>query len=110
MKLKRNVHQVVTWGDWCVSYSTGDHIQGAILHVYRTRIGSYQLNYERWLYGYGNMGLFDSVEDAKQWAFDHGYLQLYFAHPTLRAGRKAEHHRVLHSVPYDKQRSNRRTK
>jgi hypothetical protein len=89
MKLIRYVHRTVTQGDWGVSCSTGTGINGAILHLYRSRIGSHELKYDQWMRGFGDGKLFPSTEDASQWAFDHGYLQLYFTDPDLRARRKA---------------------
>lgn len=87
MKIRRNVHQLVTHGDWAVSVQTGDGIDGAILHLHRSRIHGKALSYGRWMRGNGDRKLFPSKEVAWQWAFDHGYLQLYFTAPDLRMRR-----------------------
>jgi hypothetical protein len=89
MKLNRRNHRIVTQGEWGVSCTTGSHIQGAILHLYRSRINGVQLPPRKWLKGFGDGRLFASKEAADQWAFDHGYTQLYFTSPDLRARRKA---------------------
>jgi hypothetical protein len=89
MRLIRYIHRTVTQGDWGVSCSTGHGIKGAILHVYRARFNGRELPYDRWMKGFGDGKNFPTTEAASQWAFDHGYLQLYFAAPDLRARRKA---------------------
>lgn len=89
MKLIQYVHRTVTQGEWGVSCSTGTGIKGAILHVYRARFAGRELKYDQWMKGYGDGMSFPSTEAASQWAFDHGYLQLYFTDPDLRARRKA---------------------
>ena len=88
MRLRRYIHPVVTWGDWGVSCRTGDSIDGAILSIHRSRIRGKNLPINKWLCGNGDGRLFPSIEAAWQWAFDHGYLQLYFTHADLRARRK----------------------
>jgi hypothetical protein len=89
MRLKKYQHVTVTWGDWCVSTRTGDGIDGAILSVFRHHIHGKALAPCQWAYGYGDGRLFPDTESATQWAFDHGYLQLYFIASDLRARRKA---------------------
>ena len=98
MKLIQYVHRTVTQGDWGVSCSTGDSIKGAILHLYRSRIGDHELKYDQWMRGFGDGKIFPTTEAASQWAFDHGYLQLYFTAPDLRARRKSDSLRN-HVVP-----------
>ena len=99
MHLKRYRHVVVTWGDWCVSYHTGHGIDGAILNVFRHRIAGKYLGSRQWAHGYGNDRLFPDTESAKHWAFDHGYLQLYFTAPDLRARRKERAHNPKYTAP-----------
>lgn len=89
MTLIRYTHRTVTQGDWSVSCTTGTGITGAILNVSRHRLGGRELTWKRIMHGFGNGRLFPSTEAASQFAFDHGYTQLYFTHPTLRARRKA---------------------
>ena len=89
MKLIQYVHRTVTQGEWGVSSTTGHGIKGAILSLYRARFNGRELPYDRWMHGFGDGELFPSTEAAYQWAFDHGYLQLYFTAPDLRARRKA---------------------
>jgi len=89
MKLIKYVHTTVTQGDWCVSCTTGSGIDGAILNLSRHRIHGKELPYNKLMYGFGHKKLFPSTELAFQWAFDHGYLMLYFTHGDLRARRKA---------------------
>lgn len=88
MKLKKYVHQTVTQGDWGVSCQTGTGINGAILSVYRPRISGKDLPVDKWFRGFGDGRLFPSSDAAYQFAFDHGYLRLFF-YPELRARRKA---------------------
>jgi len=85
--MRRHIHPVVTWGDWMVSKHTGDSIDGAILHVRRLRIHGKNLPFDKPLRGNGDGRLFPSNEAADQWAYDHGYLQLYFTAPDLRMRR-----------------------
>jgi len=87
MRINRHIHPLVTQGDWCVSCTTGDRIDGAILHLHRSRIHGKELPWGTWLHGNGDGRLFPSREAAWQWAFDHGYLQHYFTHPDLRMRR-----------------------
>jgi hypothetical protein len=89
MKLIRYTHRTVTYGDWSVSCMTGTGIEGAILNVSRHRIRGVELTWNRLVSGFGDGRLFPSTEDAMQFAYDHGYLQLYFTHPDLRAKRIA---------------------
>jgi hypothetical protein len=66
--------------------------------LHRSRIHGKNLPFDKWLRGNGDRRLFPSKEAADQWAFDHGYLQLYFTHADLRARRKqyaAERQRAL---------------
>ena len=87
MKINRKIHPLVTQGGRAVSKTTGDSIDGAILHLHRSRIAGKELPWGRWLTGNGDRRLFPTREAADQWAFDHGYLQLYFTHPDLRMRR-----------------------
>lgn len=96
MKLNRRIHQVVTWGGWGVSCTTGDSINGAILNLHRSQVHGKNLPVRKWLRGNGDGVLFESREAAWQWAFDHGYLQLYFTSADLRARRK-EWNRDIHA-------------
>ncbi len=89
MRLIRYIHRTVTQGEWGVSCSTGSGINGAILNVYRARFNGRELPYDKWMKGFGDGKTFPTTEAASQWAFDHGYLQLYFTAPDLRARRKA---------------------
>lgn len=89
MKMRRGIHPVCTQDDWAVSKTTGHSIDGAILHVRRFRMHGKNLPFDKHLRGNGDGCLFPSLESADQWAFDHGYLQLYFTHPETRARRKA---------------------
>ena len=88
MKLVKYAHRTVTQGDWSVSCTTGSHIHGAILHLSRARVDGKDLPFGKWLKGFGDGRLFPNTDAANQWAFDHGYLQLYFTHADLRARRK----------------------
>ena len=89
MKLIKYVHRTVTYGDWGVSCTTGSGINGAILNLYRARIAGQDIPVSKWLKGFGDGRLFPDMEAAQQWAFDHGYTQIYYTHPDLRAKRKA---------------------
>jgi hypothetical protein len=99
MKINRKDHQLVTQGDWGVSKTTGAHINGAILHLYRSRIHGKNLPVGKWMHGNGNGRLFPSMEAADQWAFDHGYLQRYFTHPDLRQRRLESRSRRPQPIP-----------
>jgi hypothetical protein len=90
MKLT-NQHKTVTQGEWGVSVATGDGIDGARLSVYRFRVHGVELS-GRCLRGFGYGRLFATQSEAWQWAFDHGYLQLYFTEASLRARRKKSAH------------------
>jgi hypothetical protein len=87
MLINRSIHTLVTQNDWAVSCTTGDSIDGAILHLHRSRIHGKNLPFGRWMRGNGDRKLFSSREAAWQWAYDHGYLQLYFTAPDLRMRR-----------------------
>jgi hypothetical protein len=87
MVINRKIHRLVTQNDWAVSKTTGDGIDGAILHLHRSRIHGKELPWGRWMRGNGDGRLFPSREAADQWAYDHGYLQLFFTAPELRMSR-----------------------
>lgn len=92
MKLRKYVHTVVTQGGWGVSYRTGDGIDGCILNLYRATVAGIDLPVRKWLRGNGDGYLFKTTADAQQWAFDHGYLILYYRRletSAQRAARKA---------------------
>ena len=84
-----NGRRTCTYGDWGVSCTTGSGINGAILHIYRARIGKIDLPVSKWLKGYGDGRLFESTDAAWDWAFSHGYLKLYFTSSHLRARAKS---------------------
>jgi hypothetical protein len=88
MKLHPHVYRTVTQGDWGVSCTTGTGIKGAILNVSRSRIAGVSLPVSKWFRGFGDGRLFDSTESAYQFAYDHGYIQLYYTAPGLRQARK----------------------
>lgn len=88
MKLIRYVHTTVTYGDWGVS-TTGSYGNGVILNLYRSRIAGKDIPVSKWLRGFGDGRKFSNHETAMQFAFEHGYLMLYYTHPDLRARRKA---------------------
>jgi hypothetical protein len=90
LKLIKYVHRIVTQGDWGVSCTTGSGINGAILHVYRSHIGATNLPFDKWFHGFGDGRLFETEAMAWQFAYDHGYLQLYFTSPELRQRRKQQ--------------------
>lgn len=94
MKLSNRSHRTVTNDQWGVSCTTGTGINGAILHVYRSRIRDIELPYKKWMHGMGDGKLFPNEDLAFQWAFDHGYLKLYFTSPSLRA------HRIKSAAKY----------
>ena len=82
--------QLVTWGDWCVSYEQHDSLDGpCILHTFRTRIHGVSLKASKWPKGAGYGQTFPSVQAASQFALERGYLQEYFPSAALRASRKA---------------------
>lgn len=87
MKLVKYVHRTVTQGDWSVGCMTGHGIKGAQLNVFRSRVHGKSLPVDKWMRGWGDGQLFPSTDAAMQWAFDHGYLRLFF-YPELRARRK----------------------
>jgi hypothetical protein len=89
MKLTKHKHKTVTQGEWGVGFTTGDGIEGVHLSVYRFRVNGKELRGGLMLRGDGYGRMFPDMESARQWAFDHGYTQLYFSHPDLRARRKA---------------------
>lgn len=79
---------IVTQGNWSVSCTTGDGIQGAILSVLLPKIAGRDLPVDKRLRGFGHGRTFASSEAAFQFALEHGYLQQYFTAPELRAQRK----------------------
>lgn len=88
MKLVKYLHQTVTQGDWNVGGTTGHGINGYLLDVFRATVAGKRLPVDKWMHPLGAGLLFPDSESAHQWAFDHGYLQLYFTSADLRARRK----------------------
>ena len=87
MRLIKYVHNIVAQDNWSVSLTTGSGIYGAILNVHCYRIGNHELTYKQSMHGYGDGRLFPTSEAAWRFAYDHGYTQLYFTSPDLRAKR-----------------------
>ena len=82
---------LVTAGRWGVSCTTGDGITGAVLNVYIAPPAHNPRGPFR--YGDANGRTFPSVDAARAFAWERGYLQPHYS--SLRARRKAEARRPV---------------
>lgn len=64
----------VTITDWGVSYSTGSHIDGAVLHTYQVPVDAQGRATGEVLHHALHGGLYPSIDAAKQAAYEAGLL------------------------------------